>query len=517
MLLQTDNIIDHEISYNGYYNNSWKISDLRSWLNGYSNEYNYSNVDYSSDFNNFPSVAFFEDEYDICQLYTTTRGEITTSDYIKLPYKAIVTDTSYGFTKKTRQKVNTDYSKSKSTYTDWCLEDGYVTNDGYVYDDYHSSSGLAPMVKILVNSDQYYTSKPDLVMGTDISEADVTLKYDSTPYTGEAKTPKVTVKMNGETLTNNVDYTIKYSDNVNAGTAKVTVSGCGNYYGSVEKTFDIYRIDQSISRVDSSYEKVMGDSAFRLNAITSGDGAISYSSSDESVAIVAQNTGKVTITGVGTATITVTAAQTNSYNQATKDIEIKVLPKQVTGLKQSSTTTSSLKLSWSKVAGASGYEVYRYSPTQEKYYKIKTINSGNTTSFKDSKLSSGKTYKYKVRAFTNVGSDKYYGDYSSAKSTATKPAKTSITKMKFLIGARGWVDIKYKKVSCTGYEIRYAKNSKFRNSVLYDTKSSSYSIMENTADICYAKVRAYKICGDKVYYGSWSKAKHVKRPRLKSF
>ena len=58
-------------------------------------------------------------------------------------------------------------------------------------------------------------------------------------YTGSAIKPIVTIT-DGETpLTKDVDYTVSYTDNINAGTATVTVTGMGNYTGSREKTFTI--------------------------------------------------------------------------------------------------------------------------------------------------------------------------------------------------------------------------------------------------------------------------------------
>lgn len=513
MLLQADRIIDRWDSYSYHGENSWKISTLRSWLNGYDYDKNSSSKDYTADFDNFKSVAFTEDEYDICQLIDITLGNTTTSDYVIIPTYEMVTNTSYGFfdwvsSSFTRKKTATDFSYSNNGW--YLLNSDGVDSSGQIDNWWGDPIGVAPVVQILVNSDQYYTSKPELTMGTDINDATIGLKYSSINYTGEEKKPTVNVTVGNDTLIKDVDYTVNYSDNINAGTAKVTITGCGNYYGSVEKTFTINRIDQEISRVESSYSKTMGDSSFRLNAKTSGNGAITYSSSDTSVVIAAQNTGKITIVGTGTATITITASQTKNYNEAKKIVEILVLPKNITSLKQISSTTSSIKLSWNKIPGASGYEIYRYSSTQEEYKKIKTISSGSITSFVNNKLSPGKTYNYKVRSFVQKGSKKYYGNFSSAKATATKPKRTSITKMKFTVGARGWVDIKYKKVSCTGYEILYAKNSKFRKGTYYRTKKTSYGIMENSAGTFYAKVRPYKTCGGKVYYGSWSKAKKVK-------
>ena len=73
----------------------------------------------------------------------------------------------------------------------------------------------------------------------DISKASVTLSGTNFTYDGTAKTPSVTVKYGGSTLKNGTDYTVSYSSNVNAGTAKVTVTGKGSYTGSVTRTFTI--------------------------------------------------------------------------------------------------------------------------------------------------------------------------------------------------------------------------------------------------------------------------------------
>ena len=58
-------------------------------------------------------------------------------------------------------------------------------------------------------------------------------------YSGKAYTPAVTVKLNGVTLTKDTDYTIAYKNNVNPGTATITITGIGNYTGTRTKTFEI--------------------------------------------------------------------------------------------------------------------------------------------------------------------------------------------------------------------------------------------------------------------------------------
>ena len=59
------------------------------------------------------------------------------------------------------------------------------------------------------------------------------------PYTGEPLTPAVSVTLDGTTLTAGTDYRVTYANNVNVGEAIVTVTGIGNYQGSVQKTFTI--------------------------------------------------------------------------------------------------------------------------------------------------------------------------------------------------------------------------------------------------------------------------------------
>lgn len=59
-------------------------------------------------------------------------------------------------------------------------------------------------------------------------------------YDGDREEPMVEVTLQGNKLKENVDYNLSYSDNVNAGTAKVCVVGKGSYHGMQEVYFTIY-------------------------------------------------------------------------------------------------------------------------------------------------------------------------------------------------------------------------------------------------------------------------------------
>jgi len=58
-------------------------------------------------------------------------------------------------------------------------------------------------------------------------------------WTGKAVTPAPLVKLGGVALVKDTDYELSYVNNVNPGTATVTVTGKGNYSGTVSSTFTV--------------------------------------------------------------------------------------------------------------------------------------------------------------------------------------------------------------------------------------------------------------------------------------
>ena len=74
---------------------------------------------------------------------------------------------------------------------------------------------------------------------TDISKCSVTLAASEYYADGKAKTPAVTVKYGGKTLKKDKDYMLTYRDNVKAGKATVSISGMGDYKGSITRSFTI--------------------------------------------------------------------------------------------------------------------------------------------------------------------------------------------------------------------------------------------------------------------------------------
>ena len=78
------------------------------------------------------------------------------------------------------------------------------------------------------------------IVGASIAEATVELSEDEFTYTGSEQKPTVTVKLGDKILTENIDYTVDYSDeSINAGEYTVTVTGTGNYSGTATATYTI--------------------------------------------------------------------------------------------------------------------------------------------------------------------------------------------------------------------------------------------------------------------------------------
>ena len=99
-------------------------------------------------------------------------------------------------------------------------------------------------------------------MPVDISYADVSLEYTSCVYTGEAMTPAVTVDYGATRLTEETDYTVAYTNNIDPGQATVTITGTGDYTGSVSSCFIIKANDEDPENPDNP------DNPARLYTVT---------------------------------------------------------------------------------------------------------------------------------------------------------------------------------------------------------------------------------------------------------
>lgn len=83
------------------------------------------------------------------------------------------------------------------------------------------------------------------IQAAPVSGFTVALSFSRCTYTGAEQKPGVTVKKGNMTLKNGTDYTVVYANNINAGTGIITITGKGNYSGTVKKNFTIDRASVS--------------------------------------------------------------------------------------------------------------------------------------------------------------------------------------------------------------------------------------------------------------------------------
>ena len=241
-----------------------------------------------------------------------------------------------------------------------------------------------------------------------ISKASVTLSTSTYAYDGKAKKPGVTVKLNGKTLKNGTDYTVSYSNNTKVGTAKVTITGKGNYTGSVSKTFKIKNnfkkaTVSGISTKAFTGKNITQSITVKYNGKTLKNGTdytVSYSNNKKI------GTATVKIAGKGSYTGTVT--KTFKINPAKQEIQ-KLTAK-----------SKAFFVDWAQKGSATGYEIQYATNSKFTSAKKVTITNNKTDKTTVSKLSGKKKYYVRVRSYTTVKGTKYYGAWSASKSVTTK-------------------------------------------------------------------------------------------------
>ncbi len=154
-----------------------------------------------------------------------------------------------------------------------------------------------------------------------ISSAAIT--YDAGPYgyTGKEWKPEVTVSFNSATLTAGNDYTVSYENNINAGTAKIIITGIGDHFtGLTEKTFTINSAEISgctfapIADVTYNTEAHTPEVTVAISGRTleaDKDYTVSYAANVNAGTATVTVTGKGNFTGSANTTFTIAKADLN--------------------------------------------------------------------------------------------------------------------------------------------------------------------------------------------------------------
>lgn len=111
---------------------------------------------------------------------------------------------------------------------------------------------------------------------------------------------------------------------------------------------------------------------------------------------------------------------TKVYGAYSDGVSGKAVPKQVVVNSVEKVSDTSLKISWNKVNGASGYRIYRVDEETGEWTYVTQIGSGSTTSYTEKGLKKNTSYQYRIRAYRTVNGEKIFGAYSALAKGSTK-------------------------------------------------------------------------------------------------
>ena len=181
-------------------------------------------------------------------------------------------------------------------------------------------------------------------------------------------------------------------------------------------------------------------------------------------------------------------------------ITVKTLPGKVSGLKFTPHDKSSYTLVWNAVNGASGYEIYKLG-SNGRYTKI---GETKTNSYKVTKQKSASEAAYKVRAYSENGKTKLYGEFSDKLKATTLPK--NVSSLKSAKSGKSYT-LSWKKVTgADGYMI-YSYNANTKKYVYVGITSSTKFAVEPKVSTKY-KVMSYVKC-NKVRYKASGKTVSV--------
>jgi hypothetical protein len=201
-----------------------------------------------------------------------------------------------------------------------------------------------------------------------------------------------------------------YSKTLSKGTYYIGVAANSMYRYTIQTWSSALKSSQTISA--SNVRKTMGSAAFSLGAkLQKGNGKLSYASGNKSVAVVS-STGKVTIKGVGQATITITASETSKYKKTVKRVTVTVVPK-ATSVKSISGSTGSMTVTWNTVSSVTGYQTQiskSSSFSNSSYYNASSAYTGQRVTGMTHKT----WYYVRVRTFRRISGVNYYSAWTKA-------------------------------------------------------------------------------------------------------
>ena len=347
----------------------------------------------------------------------------------------------------------------------------------------------------------------------DLKEA-VIDKIPDADYTGGAVTPGVTVRYKGKVLKSGQDYTVSYKNNVNLGTAKVTVTALSSseYCGMKEtgflikvKTPTVTNVENTASGTNIKWGKVIGAEQYYIyRKAENGKWSkiATVGSSKDSYCDTSVHSG----TRYSYSVAAYANGWTSPYDASGKTLRYLAQP----ALNSVENVSSGATIKWKKVKGAAGYRIYRKKGSSAWQY-VAAVSGENTKTYTDKKVKSknGETYFYTVCAYN--GNDK--GTYHR---TGKKIIRLTAPALNNPVNkAAKKLEVKWKKNNkAAGYQVQYSTSKKFSGAKTLNIKSKNTTkktiskLKKNKK--YYIRIRSYKKSGKTTYYSNWSSKKSKK-------
>ncbi len=263
---------------------------------------------------------------------------------------------------------------------------------------------------------------------------------------------------------------------------------------ALDKVTDLKATDVSVNKVTLSWTAVKNAAEYQIRVYEGSTlkKTIDTNSSSTTYTVTGLTPGKTYGFSVRAYR---SILNTGSYSSK---ISVKTGVSDIASLKATASVTS-VKLSWSKITGASGYIVQRKSGSSWKTVKKVTSNS---LTVKD--LTPGTKYSFRVRAYVKYNGKTYYSAYKSVSATpavAVPNAKVTST--------YNTITTKWSKLSGVGgYQIQIQKNGKWSSSKKLANTATSYKYSSLVTGTSYkVRIRAYQkatVSGKtKTYYSAW--------------
>ena len=262
--------------------------------------------------------------------------------------------------------------------------------------------------------------------GSKIRLESVTLSRTSFVYTGEYIKPVATVKGYDVTgrlvvLTNWTDYKIDYKNFKAPGIATMTITGRGNYYGTLTINFTItptwvQNVKQVVAsttdkEIGLTWDSVVGVTGYEVYRSTEKLGTYSLVGSTQTNSFVTKNleAGKSYFYKVRAYKTVDGKRIYGNYSNILKATTRTVPPSKVMG----AITMNTNNISWYYSPGAAGYEVYLSTASKFIGSKIETTTSAVRTVAIPG-LTAGKYYYVRVRAYTTTATGaKMYTEFTT--------------------------------------------------------------------------------------------------------